>query len=144
MPHKSAKEKQVYNKAYYQANGDKLRTDALTYYQKNRDAVLQRVAERFAKDPDKRYKNELKRFGITPADYNQMLAEQHGLCAICLHPEESKSRSGKPKRLSVDHNHRTGKVRGLLCNKCNQAAGFLDDDPLRAVALAKYLQERNG
>jgi len=52
--------------------------------------------------------------GITDEEYERLLAEQEGGCAICGNPP-------KTRRLSVDHNHRTGKVRGLLCFRCNRA-----------------------
>ena len=60
------------------------------------------------------------RYGITKADYEKMLFVQMGLCAICLM---------KPKnKLHVDHDHLTGKVRGLLCGNCNKALGLLRDN----------------
>ena len=52
--------------------------------------------------------------GVTPAEYARMLAAQNGHCALC--PNTPKTR-----RLSVDHDHRTGAVRGLLCYRCNRA-----------------------
>lgn len=54
------------------------------------------------------------RTGITEADYNAMLAAQGGGCAICGNPP-------KTRRLHVDHDHKTGRVRGLLCFRCNRA-----------------------
>ena len=71
-------------------------------------------------------------YGITIADYNAILERQGGVCAICKkHPGET---------LCVDHCHATGKVRGLLCRKCNAAIGFLEDDPRNARAAAAYLE----
>ena len=55
-----------------------------------------------------------KALGITDADYQLLLAAQGGHCALC--PNTPKTR-----RLHVDHDHRTGKVRGLLCHRCNRA-----------------------
>jgi hypothetical protein len=60
-----------------------------------------------------RNKQLVKRYGITVREYGRMLALQDGVCALCHHPP-------KKKRLSVDHNHKTGKVRGLLCYRCNK------------------------
>lgn len=65
-----------------------------------------------------RRRRGLKAFGITPDDYNNFVKKQNGLCAIC-------QKSGK---LFVDHNHKTGKVRGLLCNTCNIALGMSKDN----------------
>jgi len=75
-------------------------------------------------------------FGITVAEYDEILDRQDGVCAIC----------GKVcatgNRLAVDHNHETGKIRGLLCRSCNQALGaFLDDPDLLMAAVAYLLQD---
>lgn len=68
--------------------------------------------------------NKLKvRYGITQKQYNDMELSQNGTCAIC-----PKSKIYKNKKLSVDHNHKTGKIRGLLCDNCNRALGFLEVD----------------
>jgi hypothetical protein len=66
----------------------------------------------------------LRHFGITLANYNELLAKQHGVCAICGNPESIiDNRTKKPRQLAVDHCHKTHKVRGLLCMGCNQGIG---------------------
>jgi len=88
--------------------------------------------------------SKLKRlYGITVDDYNRILAEQDGACALCgsTTPENG---SRKYKRIvrsvfDVDHNHKTGKVRGLLCTRCNRLVGLANDDPNTAKRLVKYL-----
>lgn len=83
-----------------------------------------------------RAKELRKNFDMEPEDYDRLLGEQLGVCAICERPE-SVERGGKSEWLSVDHCHTTGKVRGLLCTQCNHAIGKLDDDPelmRRAIA----------
>lgn len=78
--------------------------------------------------------SELKnRYGLTPAQYDEMLKAQGGGCAICGKKPTTK------KRLGVDHDHTTGKVRGILCDQCNHAVGLLGDDPDRMMAAAAYL-----
>lgn len=67
---------------------------------------------------------------MTPEQYDAMLSEQAGRCAIC---------QDRPPRLYIDHDHATGEVRGLLCNRCNVALGFLRDSPEAAIAAAMYL-----
>lgn len=69
-----------------------------------------------------------QRYGISPNDYDQMLKQQGGVCAICDQPESRRHR-GKLTSLAVDHDHHTGRVRGLLCSKCNMKLGALVDDP---------------
>jgi hypothetical protein len=59
-----------------------------------------------------------RKFGLTPGQYQEMFDTQGGLCAICEQPETT-VRKGLLQALPVDHDHDTGKVRALLCNKCN-------------------------
>ncbi len=83
----------------------------------------------------------LCKFGITLDKYREMLAEQCGMCAIC---GKTKADDTKGHDLSVDHDHATGKVRGLLCRHCNVAIGKLGDSVeglMRAVNYLKKHQE---
>jgi hypothetical protein len=79
-------------------------------------------------------------FGLTLEQYDGMLQQQGGVCDICKRPEITK-RNGKVKRLYVDHDHKTGWVRGLLCNKCNTALGLIRDDPKMLLAIQYYLKK---
>lgn len=68
-------------------------------------------------------KSRLKRlYGITPEEYKIIFSLQDGCCAIC-----SRNQSILKKRLSVDHDHATGEIRGLLCDACNRGIGLLKD-----------------
>ncbi len=80
------------------------------------------------------------KFGLTLHHYTSLLDKQQGVCAACRKPEQRK----RKKRLSVDHNHTTGKVRGLLCTACNTGLGLLKDDFDTLLNLAKYVQEYDG
>src|SRR5690242_4430850 len=73
---------------------------------------------------DRRYATDraCRKYGITVGMYHMMLIKQQGLCRICNGPPIGKI------RLSVDHDHKTGKVRGLLCDKCNQAIGAFNEN----------------
>lgn len=73
-------------------------------------------------------------YGITLVDYDAMLAEQGGGCAVCGVP------SSGDRKLSVDHCHTSGRVRGLLCSRCNYALGLLDDRPELMRQAATYLE----
>ncbi|OHC97328.1 MAG: hypothetical protein A2792_15785 [Sphingomonadales bacterium RIFCSPHIGHO2_01_FULL_65_20] len=70
------------------------------------------------------------RYGLTPADVDRMIAEQGGACAICTGPME---------RPCIDHCHATGKVRGILCHRCNVRLSAIDDLAYRTAAIA-YLE----
>jgi hypothetical protein len=77
--------------------------------------------------------------GITEADFKKMLDAQGGLCALCKKPPSSHKRN-----LSVDHCHRTGRVRGLLCDLCNWHLGKVDRDPSIVERIRSYLSEDRG
>lgn len=86
------------------------------------------LARKFHKEnPDYKWKQVLKhKYGITAADYQRMFEKQNGCCAICGKIETSHNQWGL-KRLAVDHDHETGRVRGLLCSNCNTRLGHLED-----------------
>lgn len=73
-------------------------------------------------------------YGITQQEYDVMNTQQRGRCGIC-----GKKPSGRNKRLSVDHCHTSGKVRGLLCHRCNTALGYFYDDPEIVAAAVRYI-----
>lgn len=85
---------------------------------------------------DRKYnlRRALRVCGITMERYEAMLADQGGLCAIC-----KGAPFGKGERLHIDHDHKSGKVRALLCGNCNTALGLLDDDPDTFSAAIEYL-----
>lgn len=64
-----------------------------------------------------------------------MLIEQEGLCAICRQPSDG-------RRLDIDHDHKTDRVRGLLCRKCNLSIGKFEDDPNMLRRAAEYLERK--
>lgn len=81
-------------------------------------------------------KSYLKRkYGITPEEYDRLLAEQDGRCAIC------RRRPRDDISFHVDHDHVTGRVRGLLCFPCNNALGDFDDSPVVLARAADYVIE---
>lgn len=78
-------------------------------------------------------RGRLKRYGLTPDDFLALLSTQEGACAVC-------QRVVGDEKLVIDHDHRTGKVRGLLCSPCNTALGFFRDDPATMDRAAAYLR----
>lgn len=100
----------------------------------NRRSDRKRLSENREKFLDQRKNWHLKKtFGITLEQYREMLSDQNGTCAICLREDSS------DRMLAVDHCHKTGKVRGLLCQMCNRAIGQLDDDISRLRRAIDYL-----
>ena len=86
-------------------------------------------------------KYDLKsRYKITEKDYELMLKSQNRICLICDQPETVKL-NGDIRQLCVDHNHRTGKVRGLLCSSCNVMLGKAKDDPKILQKGANYIEQ---
>lgn len=83
-------------------------------------------ANRDANKDHHRDRDFRKKYGIDFAQYQEMLLTQKGVCAICDKPE-TKLQNGVIRMLSVDHNHSTGAVRGLLCANCNLAIGYACD-----------------
>lgn len=83
---------------------------------------------------------ELKaHFGMTIEEYNEKLATQNGVCAICKQPE-TRVREGRVLPLCVDHSHASEQNRGLLCFRCNTGLGYFQDSPELLIAAAQYLK----
>lgn len=99
------------------------------YHLRNYERINERHRQYYKENPAYAFASSLKQLhNITTEQYNKMLKEQNGVCAICGKPETKKDRVGKTQRLSVDHNHNTNKVRGLLCQKCNSILGMAGVD----------------
>lgn len=81
---------------------------------------------------------QYKRYNITKEDYENMMEEQNGKCLICGRKFD---KIYFPQNTHIDHDHRTGKVRGLLCNNCNVILGNAFDNSLILINAIKYLQE---
>lgn len=114
------------------------------------DAAFREESKKAAKEwavrnVEKRFAQNIRRYGISPADYQKMYDDQKGLCAICdrwLPSSDGRASSLRSRndRLHIDHCHTTGRVRGLLCHRCNIGIGHLDDDPARMERAARYLR----
>lgn len=107
---------------------------------------IKKRKEYFLENPEKtketRKKRDLKKYGITLEDKESMLKKQNYKCAIC---GKELFLFGEPKDKNkiahVDHNHDTGKVRGLLCDSCNRGIGLLKDNPEYLLKAASYLKK---
>jgi hypothetical protein len=121
-----------------------VRDDAIARAKKWREDNIDRFREnqrRMRATPEAKKKARAyhlgRTHGITPEQYDEMLAAQGGGCAICKRPPR------EDISLHVDHDHETGKVRGLLCFRCNNSLGDLEDDPVLVRAAAKYLDRHD-
>ncbi len=107
------------------------------WYLDHRDEQLAVAWDRYHDDPDvARNRALLRNYGITLADYGAMLEAQGGRCLLCGKPH-GEGRSGV---LHVDHDHDTGRVRGLLCTRCNRVIGMADEDPDLLTRMASYVR----
>ncbi len=81
------------------------------------------------------------KYGLSLEDYNKLLSDQDGGCAICKREDSGRERD-KNRRLVVDHDHTTNQVRGLLCHRCNVGLGCFDDSPELMATAINYLQQK--
>lgn len=101
-----------------------------------RDRKRVYIREWHAANPGKKHEYNLRKYGLTPRDYQTLVERQAGKCAICRTADPGSGAS----RWHVDHDHATGKVRGLLCAGCNTGIGKLRDDPQILDRAAAYLR----
>ena len=88
--------------------------------------------------PEIRLKSRLKKYNLTIEGYNNILEKQNYKCAICGSDVPNTTATN---RFYVDHNHKTGKVRGLLCTKCNMGIGQFNDDIELLKKAIEYLED---
>lgn len=112
------------------------------YYYENKSRINKNHKIWRNKNIQKLRNKDLKnKYNITLNDYDKLLREQSSKCAICNKKEIRKANNGKIKRLAIDHNHKTGKVRRLLCQKCNSALGYVNEDIDILQTMIKYLRK---
>ena len=96
-------------------------------------------------DPIKKRNENLKRvYGIGIEEYNALLEKQNNRCAICESTDPKGRKSGRGGGVDVfyvDHDHKTGNVRGLLCNICNRTMGYVGENSNVLEEMIKYLQK---
>ncbi len=141
---------------YRKGNEERQKEHGRRYYEANKEKVLERQKRRYiAKREEirlyakkwhqdnierrKKYylKNILKKqYGLTVEQHEQMIADQHGLCAICKKPPTK-------RRLDVDHDHADGHVRQLLCERCNKGLGCFGDSLELLEVAVRYLRKHS-
>jgi prolyl oligopeptidase PreP (S9A serine peptidase family) len=131
---KTAEEKKQYRREQYLKNKDKEKAAREIYYSKNKELILARNKKYNKENPDKRKSAILKyEYGITLDQYNEMFKAQEGKCAICQRHQNKLTRT-----LCVDHDHKTNKVRALLCLTCNTDVSVVEN---RLEEMTKYLNK---
>lgn len=123
-----AEQLRAYNKDYWSR-----------YYAANKDRMSAKAKADRSASPDSINKHRMKKYGISQDQYEALLFLQGGVCAICKKPEMNPRFSC----LSVDHDHRTNKVRGLLCLSCNMAIGKLGDNVETLLSAVDYLRSHS-
>jgi hypothetical protein len=97
---------------------------AKEYYQKNKERITEYVRE--------------KKYGINADEFNNLLEKQNGCCAICGKKYE------KRLRFSVEHDHISGKIRGITCHKCNIGIGMFEENVYTLKSAIEYIEKNNG
>lgn len=121
--------------AFYKRDNGKLSSKCRTCLASDSKETISRE-----KRKERNRRKNLKRYGISVEQYDALLAKQNGGCAICGAKEPGRKAA---KYFSVDHEHDSGKVRGLLCHSCNLAIGHLKDRPELCRNAAQYLEANN-
>ena len=138
-PEMYEKRKQMFRdskKKEYSKNREKILARSSKWYYDNREEHLKFRREKYKQNPEKHKSASLElKYGITMDEYNKMLESQKGVCFICSMP----CKSGRS--LSVDHCHKTGKVRGLLCVSCNNGLGRFNDSIELLQKSINYLEK---
>lgn len=124
LEHKN--ERSARSHSWYVSHRDDVKKKSVIWGNNNRDKKRESARRTLLK----------MKYGITPEDFNELLAHQGGQCAICSANEPG------DEQWHIDHNHETGQIRGLLCRNCNIGIGFFGDKPWLLRAAAGYLEER--
>lgn len=124
--------------SYYNRNKDKIKKSSKAWYEANKErASVRSKAYRQANKEAIAGARFIAKYGITSQEYKELESSQSGVCAICW----GKDRDCRNRPLSVDHDHSTGKVRGLLCGHCNKALGLLNDNLSTVEKAFRYMEK---
>lgn len=132
--------REEYKRRWQRENKDKVRSSRDRYLTKNREVIAKRSQE-WRKNNPKKLKERKPHwhrktlYGISESEYQSKFESQNGMCAICNH----KHIIGRRTSLAVDHCHKTGRFRGLLCQACNRAIGLMKECPARLSKAIEYL-----
>jgi hypothetical protein len=128
---KHREERRAYNKAWRDAHAGELKAYRKKYNDAHRAEF--EVYRRTHRE-ERKIQARIRRYGLSQVEFDSLLKKQGGRCAIC------KTEDWNGKGPHIDHDHKTGKVRGVLCSNCNAAVGMVKDDLKIARGLAKYIR----
>ena len=124
----------AYRKTWTEKNRTKLAEQSRCWKAEHREQVNTRARERYYERRDQELaRQRLSKYGIDQITYDALVAAQNGCCLICGERTSI--------NLSVDHDHSTGQIRGLICNDCNIAIAKAKDSPILLRAMADYLEK---
>lgn len=129
--------KYAQKRAYERANPEKYNEQVRKNRAKRREAIRSRSREWLASNKERAKGYGLRRYGITLEQFNAMFEAQGSKCAIC-----STTDNGVGRSFYVDHCHHSGRVRGILCHKCNSGLGAFRDDAQIVGKALEYLSGR--
>jgi len=136
----------AYNAKYRKEHRQEIRAKSRKYYQEHCEEQLLKYGEyrqtnrekiRTSNKPRNRWYGLKARYGLSKADYEALLKKQGGFCAICGRA------NWNGRGPHVDHDHATGKVRGILCGGCNTALGLIYEEIDISKSMTKYLKKLN-
>lgn len=150
---KTPKRKQVRNaerrkRDYYLLRTNPTRWAKTLAYQRewrrrNRERSSEQQRKYYRNHRVERWTSQIKHdFGMTKGEYDGLFQSQNGVCAICKHPETKRGPDGQVTKLQVDHDHTNGRIRGLLCGRCNRAIGLFGDMEQLLKSAWEYLRCR--
>lgn len=115
--------------------------NAVKWQNNNKDRLAKKARRWRSENKERCFNNTLLlKYKITSEEYFEILKRQNGVCAICKKPEDG----NRKRSLCVDHCHKDGHVRGILCGLCNTALGYFKDDISSIDAAAEYLRITRG
>lgn len=135
MPYKDPQKQREAKQRYNARNQDRVRSWTKAWSERNKDRRLASAKAWRGRNPGRRFLAKLREYGLTLDDYMRMWEMQRGCCAICF----CDLTTLPPKHRHIDHDHKTGLVRGLLCRGCNHGLGGFKDNLASLAEAFQYL-----
>jgi hypothetical protein len=135
---KTVEEKIAHKKQYYIENKKRIKAQSKKWHEENAERKSELNKQWYFNNFEYTRIRHNKIFNFTLKDYNNMLTQQVSGCTIC-----GKTIKENGKALAIDHDHKTGKVRALLCSRCNLMLGIVNDNLDILKKAVEYLEKYN-